>query len=160
MVFLEFRLKFTKFYENLWISSHTHWSFLTGFPMSSMGGCVDIFWNSPIWLEIVTKFLEAHCHYKRIQWTLYFLIKKVCNFDILSWFLCKIYSRLCLLAYNSGTTTHMAKRWHPIMHLPFVNLGAKSQSNSFDAYHFETLCLQHTSARLLLILQNPRLSRW
>ena len=23
------------------------------------------------------------------------------------------------------------------MHLPFVNLGAKSQPNSFDAYHFE-----------------------
>ena len=33
-----------------------------------------------------------------------------CNFDILSRFLYKIYSRLCLLAYNSGTTAHMAKR--------------------------------------------------
>ena len=38
MVFLEFRLKFTKFWGNLWISSHTHWAFLTGFPMSSIGG--------------------------------------------------------------------------------------------------------------------------
>ena len=38
MVFLEFRLKFIKFWGNLWISSHTHWAFLTGFPMSSIGG--------------------------------------------------------------------------------------------------------------------------
>ena len=38
MVFLEFRLKFAKFWGNLWISSHTHWAFLTGFPMSSIGG--------------------------------------------------------------------------------------------------------------------------
>ena len=27
------------------------------------------------------------------------------------------------------------------MHLPFVNLGAKSQPNSFDVHRFETLCL-------------------
>ena len=40
----------------------------------------------------------------------YFLNKTVCNFDILSTFLYKIYSRLCLLAYNLRTTTHMAKR--------------------------------------------------
>ena len=38
MVFLEFRLKFTKFWGNLWISSHTQRAFLTGFPMPSMGG--------------------------------------------------------------------------------------------------------------------------
>ena len=38
MVVVEFQLKFTKFRGNLWISSHTHWAFLTGFPMSSMGG--------------------------------------------------------------------------------------------------------------------------
>ena len=48
--------------------------------------------------------------------------------------------------------------------IPFVNLGAKSQPNSFDAHRFETLCLQHTLDRLSLILQNPRLSstyhRW
>ena len=50
MVFLEFRLKFAKFWGYLWISSHTHWAFLTRFPMSSMGGGggVDIFWSSPI----------------------------------------------------------------------------------------------------------------
>ena len=46
------------------------------------------------------------------------------------------------------------------MHLPFVNLGVKSQPNSFDAHRFETLCLQHTLDRLSLILQNPRLSRF
>ena len=39
------------------------------------------------------------------------------------------------------------------MHLPFVNLGAKSQPNTFDDYRFETLCLQQTLARLSLILQ-------
>ena len=33
-----------------------------------------------------------------------------------------------------------------IMHLLFVNLGAKSQPNSFDGHRFETLCLQHTLA--------------
>ena len=44
------------------------------------------------------------------------------------------------------------------MHLRFVNLGAKSQPNNFDASHFETLCLQHTLASLALIVQNPRLS--
>ena len=38
------------------------------------------------------------------------------------------------------------------MHLPFVNLGAKSQPNSFDGHRFETICLQHTSARLILFL--------
>ena len=41
MVFLEFRSKFTKFWGNSWsvyyrISNVVH------------GGCVDIFWNSPI----------------------------------------------------------------------------------------------------------------
>ena len=44
------------------------------------------------------------------------------------------------------------------MHLPFVNLGAKSQRNSFDAHRFEALYLQHTLDVLSLILQNPRLS--
>ena len=44
------------------------------------------------------------------------------------------------------------------MHLPFVNLGAKSQPNNFDDHRFETLCLQHTLARLSLILQNLGLS--
>ena len=38
MVFLEFWLKFTNFGGYLWISNHTHWAFLTGFAMSSMGG--------------------------------------------------------------------------------------------------------------------------
>ena len=37
-------LKFTKFWGYLWISSNTHWAFLTGFPMSSMG-CVWIFYG-------------------------------------------------------------------------------------------------------------------
>ena len=41
----------------------------------------------------------------------------------------------------------------------FFNLGAKSQPNTFDDHRFETLCLQHTLARLLLILQNLGLSR-
>ena len=40
------------------------------------------------------------------------------------------------------------------MDLTFVNLGAKSQPNSFDGHCFETLCLQHTLARLSLIIQN------
>ena len=50
------------------------------------------------------------------------------------------------------------------MHLPFVDLGAKSQPNSFDGDRFETLRLQHTLAGLSLILQNLGLSstyhRW
>ena len=50
------------------------------------------------------------------------------------------------------------------MHLPFVNLGAKSQPNSFDGHRFGTLCLQDTLARISLILQNLVLSstchRW
>ena len=36
--FLEFRSKFTKFRGNSWNSSQVHWAFITGFPMSSMGG--------------------------------------------------------------------------------------------------------------------------
>ena len=40
------------------------------------------------------------------------------------------------------------------MHLPFVNLGAKSQPNTFDDHRFAALCLQHTLARFSLILQN------
>ena len=63
-----------------------------------------------------------------------------------------------LLAYNSRTKTYMAKCKHTIMHLPFVNLGAKSQPNSFDGHRFGTLCLQHTLARLSLILLSPRLA--
>ena len=45
------------------------------------------------------------------------------------------------------------------MHIPFVNLGATFQPDSFDAQRVETLCLQHTLARLSLILRKPRLSR-
>ena len=37
-----------------------------------------------------------------------------------------------------------------IMHLPFANLGEKFQTDSFDAHRVETLCFQHTLARLLL----------
>ena len=47
-------------------------------------------------------------------------------------------------------------RQKAIMHLPFVNLGAKFQPNSFDAHRAEALCLQHTLARLSLILREPR----
>ena len=31
-------VKIYKIWGHLWISSHTHWALLTGFPMSSMGG--------------------------------------------------------------------------------------------------------------------------
>ena len=121
-------------------------------------------------MSFVRKFVEAHCHQKRIQWTLYFntywgmvlvtfSIKKFQNFDILSWFLYKIYSRLCLLAYNSVIAAKITKCQHTIMHLHFVNFCAKSQPDSFDTHRVETLCLQHTLARLSLILQNPRLSK-
>ena len=41
------------------------------------------------------------------------------------------------------------------MHLPFANLGSKFQSDSFEV---ETLYLQHTFARVSLILRKPRLS--
>ena len=44
------------------------------------------------------------------------------------------------------------KSQHTTMHLPFVNLGAKFQPNSFDVHRVETLHLQHTLARLSLIL--------
>ena len=44
------------------------------------------------------------------------------------------------------------------MHLPFVNFGAKFQPN-FDDHRVEALCVQHTLARLSLILRKPRLSR-
>ena len=80
-----------------------------------------------------------------------FLIKKLLNFDILSRFLYKIYSCLCLLAYKSVTKNHAAKSHDTIMHLAFVNLGANFQFSSFDVHRAETLCLQHTLARLLLI---------
>ena len=56
-------------------------------------------------------------------------------------------------------TIDMMECQHTIMHLPFVNLGAESQPNSFDTRRFETLCLQHTLVRVSLILQNPRISR-
>ena len=45
------------------------------------------------------------------------------------------------------------------MHLPFVKLGAKLQPNSTDAHRIETLCLQHTLARLSLVALKPGLSR-
>ena len=51
MVFVEFHSKFTKFGEiHGFPESHAYQAFSTGFPMPSMGegGCVDIFWNSPI----------------------------------------------------------------------------------------------------------------
>ena len=38
MVFVEFRPKFTKFWGNVWISSHAQQALCTGIPMSSMGG--------------------------------------------------------------------------------------------------------------------------
>ena len=74
-----------------------------------------------------------------------------------TWIFVQIYSCLCLLAYSSVTTPHITKCYHRIMHLPFVNLGAKSQPDSFDTHCVETLCLQHALARLSLILKNPRL---
>ena len=46
-----------------------------------------------------------------------------------------------------------------IIHLPFVNLGAKFQPNSFDAHPIEAFCLQHILARLSLILHKPQLFR-
>ena len=61
----------------------------------------------------------------------------------------------CLRAYNSVTKNHAAKIQHGIMHLPFVNLVAKFQPNSFDSHRIEALCLQHTLARLSLILHKP-----
>ena len=45
------------------------------------------------------------------------------------------------------------------MRLPFANLGAKFHPDSFNVHRIETLCLQHTLVRLLLILCEPRLSR-
>ena len=48
VVFLEFQLKFTKFWKNSWISSRIRWAFYTGLPMSSIRGRVDIFCNRPI----------------------------------------------------------------------------------------------------------------
>ena len=117
-----------------------------------------------IWLEIVTKRYDEFCHkisrsslplnkdpmdiifqHRLRLGSLYFCNEKVCNFDILFCFLYKIYSCYCLLAYNSGTTTHMAECYHTIMHLPFVNLGAKSQPNSSNAHrlkHFVYSILQ------------------
>ena len=62
--------------------------------------------------------------------SLYFFIKKVCKFDTLIFhldFCTKFTVVLCLLAYNSGSKTHMANCQRTIMHLPFVNVGAKSQ---------------------------------
>ena len=41
------------------------------------------------------------------------------------------------------------------MYLPFVNLGAESLPDSFDAHGVETLC--DIVAILLLTLQNPRI---
>ena len=71
----------------------------------------------------------------------------------------KIYSCLCLPAYNSVTKSHAAKNQNSVMNLPFVNLGSKFQPHSFEAHRVETLYSQHTLARLLLILPKPRLSR-
>ena len=78
---------------------------------------------------------------------------KLLIFDISSLFSSKIYSCLCLLAYNLVTTNHAVKSQHTIMHLPFVNLGAKFQPNRVDAHRFETFCLQNTLVRLSLTLQ-------
>ena len=47
-----------------------------------------------------------------------------------------------------------------IRHLPFFDLGAKSQPNSLDGHCFGTLCLQHTLDRLSLICQNLGLLEW
>ena len=41
-------------------------------------------------------------------------------------------------------------------YLPFVNPGAKFQSDSFDVHCPETLYLKHTLAMLTLILHKPR----
>ena len=62
--------------------------------------------------------------------------------------------------YNLVTTNHAVKDQHTIMHLPFVNLGAKFQPDRVDAHPVETLCLQHILARLWLILCKLRLSRF
>ena len=67
MVFLEFRLKFIKFWGNLWISSHTHWAFLTGFPMSSIGGGVDIFWNSPLAIVYVNRLFSIRFFWQKVN---------------------------------------------------------------------------------------------
>ena len=39
--------------------------------------------------------------------------------------------------------------------IPFVNLSVKLHPDSFDAYRVETLCLQHTLARLSMIFRKP-----
>ena len=93
------------------------------------------------------------------QCSLYFLNKKLLNFDISSIFWYKIFSCLCLLTYNLVTTNHAVKSQHTIMHLPFVNLGAKLQPNKVDAHCFETLRLQHTLVWLNYISNKPRRSR-
>ena len=59
MVFLEFRLKFKKCWRYLWISSHTHWAFLTGFPMSS---------NSPMPCE---KYCIVRKPLQQLHWKLF-----------------------------------------------------------------------------------------
>ena len=60
--------------------------------------------------------------------------------------------------YNSVTKSHQAKSQlnkNTTMHLPFVNLGAKFQPDTFDAHRVETLYLQYTLAGLSLILHKP-----
>ena len=64
--------------------------------------------------------------FQHMHGSLYFFNKKFLNFDILSLFLYKIYSRLCLLGYNSVMTTPITECQHTITYLPFFNLGAKS----------------------------------
>ena len=62
-------------------------------------------------------------------------------------------------AYKSVTKTHIKKCQHTIMHLHFVDIGAKFQPYSVDAHRVETLCLQHTLDRLSLILPKLGLFR-
>ena len=52
----------------------------------------------------------------------YFCNKKLLNFDISSLLLYKIYSCLCLLAYNLVTTNHAVKSQHRLCTYPLLTL--------------------------------------
>ena len=110
--------------------------------------------SSPLKMDSVDIIFQ---HRLRLS-SLCFFNKKVCNFDFYLDFFTKftvvyvywpVIRELQLIWQNANTRL--------CMHLPFVNLGAKSQPNNFDDHRLETLCPQHTSDRLSLILQNPRL---
>ena len=136
-----------------------------------------------IWSEIVKKRYNKLCDdiyrsslpYKTDSVTIIFqhtlrqsslclLNKKLLNFDILIFhpYFCTKFTVVYVYVYccyNLVTTNHAVKSQNTIMHLPFVNLGAMFQPNRVDAHPVKTLCLQHTLARLSLILRELRLSR-